>query len=227
MMKLKYLICNHKNKLTYNEVKQYVNELDKIDITKVKFIICPSIVYIYNFVKYKLAAQDISAYEEVVTGDITAKQLKSLMIDYVIIGHSERRKYLNENQDILINKINNANKYDIKVIYCINSNEKNLDSVKQIIKNDLEVMKRYLKSDAIIAYEPEWAIGKEIELDYNYISEVINYIKCFVNNNVLYGGNVNDKNIEELSKIDKIDGFLISNSSLNVTCLQKIISKMT
>ena len=96
MMKLKYLICNHKNKLTYNELKKYTNGLKNIDTSKVKFVVCPSLPYIYNFIDYELCSQDISQYEEVITGETTGKQLKELLIKYVLIGHAERRKYLKE-----------------------------------------------------------------------------------------------------------------------------------
>ena len=114
-----YLICNLKNKLTYNEVKEYIKKLKEVDTSKVDFIICPSIPYIYNFIDYTLASQDITAYEnETITGEITGKQLSSLLVKYVMIGHVERRKYLNENIDILINKIKNANENNLKVIYC-------------------------------------------------------------------------------------------------------------
>lgn len=227
MMKLKYLICNHKNKLTYNEVKRCVNELKKINISKVNFVVCPSLPYIYNFVEYKLGAQDVSGFDETLTGEITARQLKSLMVDYVIIGHTERKCLLNENNEILINKIKMANKYNIKVIYCVTENEMFLEDAKEVIKQDLELMKKYLKDDAIIAYEPKWAIGSDIELDIDYISEVIKLIKDTVNNEVIYGGHVTDKNVDNLLKIEEINGFLISNSSLDSNILQNIISKMS
>ena len=227
MMKLKYLICNHKNKLTYNEVKRCVSDLKNIDTSKVEFIVCPSLPYIYNFIDYKLGAQDVSGFDETLTGEITARQLKSLMVKCVIIGHTERRDLLNENNDILIKKIKMANEYDLKVIYCVTENEMFLDDAKEVIKQDLEIMKEYLKEDAIIAYEPKWAIGKDVNLDTDYICKVVESIKESVNNEVIYGGHVTDKNIEELLKIDGINGFLISNSSLDFNVLQNIISKMT
>lgn len=227
LMKLKYLICNHKNKLTYNEVKEYVNHLKIVDTSKVNFIICPSNVYIYNFVDYTLGAQDVSAFEDTITGEITAKQLKSLRVKYVIIGHSERREFLNESYEILINKIKNANQNNLKVIYCIYEEVKDLDSTKQKVKEELEKIKPYLNNDAIIAYEPTWAIGKDINLDYVYINEMIDYIKNIINNDLIYGGNVNDKNIFEFLKNDKINGFLISNSSLNINTLRKILYEMS
>ena len=227
MMKLKYLICNHKNKLTYNEVKRCVSDLKNIDTSKVDFIVCPSLPYIYNFIEYKLGAQDVSAYEESLTGEVSARQLNSLKISNVIIGHTERKYLLKENNEMFINKIRMANKYNIRVIYCVTENEMFLDDAKEVIKQDLQIMKEYLRDNAIIAYEPKWAIGSDIELDITYINEVIKCIKDNVDNDVIYGGHVTDDNIEKLLEIEEIRGFLISNSSLDSNILQNIISKMS
>lgn len=227
MMKLKYLICNHKNKLTYNEVKRCVSDLKNIDTSKVDFIVCPSLPYIYNFIEYKLGAQDVSAYEESLTGEVSARQLNSLKINNVIIGHTERKYLLKENNEMFINKIKMANKYNIRVIYCVTENEMFLDDAKEVIKQDLQIMKEYLRDNAIIAYEPKWAIGSDIELDITYINEVIKCIKDNVDNDVIYGGHVTDDNIEKLLEIEEIRGFLISNSSLDSNILQNIISKMS
>lgn len=227
MMKLKYLICNHKNKLTYNELKKYTNGLKNIDTSKVKFIVCPSLPYIYNFIDYELCSQDISQYEEVITGETTGKQLKELLIKYVLIGHAERRKYLKENNEVLIRKIKMANKNDIKVIYCVTEEENDLDSAKRKIKEYIDSVNLYLKDDAIIAYEPIWAIGNDLELDYNYINEIISYIKELTNKEVIYGGSVNEKNIDNFINNPQIEGFLISNSGLDLDKLSQIINKMS
>ena len=227
MMKLKYLICNHKNKLTYNELKKYTNGLKNIDTSKVKFVVCPSLPYIYNFIDYELCSQDISQYEEVITGETTGKQLKELLIKYVLIGHAERRKYLKENNEVLIRKIKMANKNDIKVIYCVTEEESDLDSAKRKIKEYIDSVNLYLKDDAIIAYEPIWAIGNDLELDYNYINEIISYIKELTNKEVIYGGSVNEKNIDNFINNPHIEGFLISNSGLDLDKLSQIINKMS
>lgn len=227
MMKLKLLICNHKNKLTYNEVKKYVDDLKNLDTSKVDFVVCPSLPYIYNFIDYKLASQDISAYDETITGEVTGTQLKNLLINYVIIGHAERRKHLHEDKETLIRKIINANKNDIKVIYCVTEEESDLDSAKKKIKEELDKVRSYLKDDAIIAYEPMWAIGNNVELDYLYIKDIINYMKTLVNNKIIYGGSVNITNIDKLLTMVEIDGFLVSNSCLNINELQKIIEKIS
>ena len=223
-----YLICNHKNRLKYDEIRDYSQNLRKINTKKVDLIVAPSLPYIYNFIDYTLAAQDISAYEdEIVTGDITGKQLESMLIKYVIIGHPERRKYYYETIDVLKNKIENANKNNIKVIYCFTDYGKDIEESKISIKNEYNSIKDILKANALIAYEPLWAIGNSQNINFNYIEEIIKYLSDLFNKEILYGGSVDDKNIEKLMKIEKVGGFLISNSSLNINVLQNIIDKIT
>lgn len=227
MMKLKYLICNHKNKLTYDEVKECVENYKKLDISKINFIVSPSFPYIYNFIEYNLASQDVSAFEETLTGEISARQLNSLKISNVIIGHAERRCLLKESKELLINKIEMANKYNLRVIYCVTENEMFLDDAKQIIAEDLNLIKEYLKENAIIAYEPKWAIGCDVELDIEYIGEIINVIKNTVDNLIIYGGHVNEANVDKILKNEEISGVMVSDASLNYQILQKIINNMT
>ena len=223
-----YLICNLKNKLSYNEVKEYCSNLKELDISKLNFIICPSYPYIYNFIDYTLGSQDITAYEDsTITGEITGRQLKSLKVEYVMIGHVERRKYLKEDIEVFKKKIENANKNNIKVIYCFTDYGDTIEDTKKIIKDEYNSIKDVLKDNSIIAYEPEWAIGSNEELDYNHITEIIDYIKEITNKDVVYGGSVNEENIKYFLTSENICGFLISNSALNIKSLQKIIMETT
>lgn len=222
-----YLICNHKNRLSYKEVKEYTKKLKDIKKNNLDLIIAPSLPYIYNFIDYTLASQDISIYEdEIITGEVTGRQLKSLAIEYVILGHPERRKYYYETIDVLKRKIENANKNNIKVIYCFTDSGKNLSESKNNLKEEYNDIKDILKDNAIVAYEPLWAISREKELDYEYINEIIEYLSIMTSRKVLYGGSVDEINVERLLKIRNIGGFLISNSSLDTTVLQKIIDKI-
>ena len=223
-----YLICNHKNKLTYKEVKEYTKKLKNIKVDNLNLIIAPSLPYIYNFIEYELASQDISVYDcDTITGDITGRQLRSLSVKYVIIGHPERRKKYYETIDILKRKIINANNNNIKVIYCFTDNGSSIEETKNSLESEYFSIKDVLKDDAIIAYEPFFAIGGSNKLDYEYTNEIINYLSKITNKNTIYGGGVDEINIEKLLKFENIDGFLISNSSLDITVLQKIIKKLT
>jgi len=115
---MKILACNLKNKLTKEEVIGFQNLLEELPIGSTKLIIFPSFVYLSFFTsqKYELGSQDISSFNETtLTGDITADQLSSLNVKYVIIGHSERRKLKNEINIDFINKINHAQEKDLKI----------------------------------------------------------------------------------------------------------------
>lgn len=221
-MKNKYIICNHKNNFTYEEALEYKNILDSFNINNEKFIICPSYIYMNIFNNYNLCSQDISAYDRCITGEVSAKQLKSMNINYTLIGHVERKIFLKENYLMLLQKIKQANNNNIRVIYCISDIEKDLTTCKKNIKEELEIVKEVLKKDAIIAYEPKWAIGKDIIIDYDYIKEVIEYIKNLIDNEIIYGGNVCDSNIEKLISWDILSGLLIGNASSDINTLQKI-----
>lgn len=226
-MKNKYIICNHKNNFTLNEIIRYKEELDKINTNNVNFIICPSFLYLNMFNNYKLGSQDISAYDRVITGEVSAKELKSLNVSYSLIGHVERKIFLKENYLFLNQKIKQANNNNIKVIYCLSELEKNIDNAKRVLKEDLDNIKNNLLEDAIIAYEPKWAIGNESNLDFEYIYEIINYISSLVSNDIVYGGSVTSNSITQLLKCHNINGFLLGNSSLNIDELNKIITLST
>ena len=222
-----YLICNYKNNLTYNEVRKLKKELELLKKDNINLIISPSNPFIYSFIKYTLASQDISIYDNNATGEISGKQLKSLMVDYVLIGHAERRKYFNEDINMLINKIKKAHENNIKVIYCFTSYSKDINETLINIESEYNKIKDYLKEEDLIAFEPEWAIGNINQLDYNYIKEVISYISSITNKNIIYGGSVNVSTIDELLKIRKINGFLVSTIASDVEKLQLVINKLT
>ena len=103
-----YLICNHKNNLTYNEIRTLKDSLKTLDIKNVKLILSPSFVYLYSFIRYPLMSQDISIYDDNKTGEISGRQLKSLFVEYILIGHVERRINFNENRQHLLDNNFNA-----------------------------------------------------------------------------------------------------------------------
>ena len=126
--------------------------------------------------------------------------------------------------EVLINKFNEALNNKLTIVYCIGESlvEYKLKNTNTVLFNELdEVLSKIDKSlikDLYIAYEPIWAIGSGMTPTSLEISNITTYIKDYLTNNnikakVLYGGSVNDKNIEELSKIDVVDGFLVGGAS--------------
>jgi triosephosphate isomerase len=157
-------------------------------------------------VNAKIAAQDCSVFSGMgaYTGEVSADMLRECGAEYVIIGHSERRKFFNETSDFINKKIKNALLAELKVIYCVSEN------FEDQIKNDLEEV----RTDVTIAYEPVSAIGTGITPSPDEVSLVVNQIKSLRLTKVLYGGSVNSDNIFDFLAIENIDGVLVGGASL-------------
>ena len=233
---MKLIIGNLKMNLTYYELKKYVAFFREKDYSNVFF--APSDIYLGKFIEAGLyaVAQDVSPYEiGAYTGDVSAIQLKSLGIDYAIVGHSERRKYYGDS--LLVNqKVIRLLEQRMKPILCIGESkeERENNSYLDVIKKELDEAFINVKSEfiqeVIIAYEPVWSIGTGLVPNNDEIKEVITFIKKHVkekhdvNVKVLYGGSVNNKCIEELEKIKEIDGYLVGGCSLKTEDFEKLIN---
>ena len=191
-------------------------------------VYCPSSIFIQKFIdnNFTVGAQDLSPFEiGSYTGDISAMQLKSVGVKYVIIGHSERRKYYHE-KEILLNKVKNAINNSIIPIYCIGETEDeyNNNLTLDVLKNEIEFIfsENLDLNNLIIAYEPIWAIGTGLIPSNDEIKRVIEYIKNYIyinyniNIKVLYGGSVNNKNIHKLEELNNVDGYLVGGCSVKV-----------
>ena len=202
-------------------------------------VICPSYIYIPYFLNYEFSvgSQNVCAYEDGgYTGEVSARQLASIGVKYTIIGHSERRIKLNES-DIEINKkVKKSLDSKLKVILCIgetleqNKLLKKESVLKKQIRNalfDIEDL-----SNVIIAYEPIWSIGTNKIPTKDELINTVNYIKELVsemyktNIKVIYGGSINEKNINDLKSVNELDGFLIGSASINPTQFTQIINKI-
>lgn len=237
----KYLVCNLKAFKNKEENLNYEKNLNQIKInSNIELIICPStpFLYIYQNNNYKLGSQDISKYEKGAhTGENTAEQLASLNVKYALIGHSERRKLFKEEESTIIEKIKKAYHNDIKPIYFVGETEdqKKYKVTKSVLEKQLihiiDEVPGYKREKIIIVYEPIWAIGSGITPTAKEIMESIKYIKDIVSDNynlnlsILYGGSVNETNIEELIKIECIDGFVLGESTKNIETLIEICNK--
>ena len=221
---MKTLMLNQKSGLLYGDIETYVTNLK---IYQKNFTVFPSSIYIKSFVEssYNTGIQNIA--EKNIgnqTGEITAQQASSIGIKTVIIGHSERRLNQKETSDVLVNKFNEALENEMNIVYCIGESlveYKNKETNSVLFKELNDVLLKIDKSslkDLYIAYEPIWAIGSGMTPTSLEIGNIVTYIKDYLSDNninakVLYGGSVNDKNIEELCKIDNLDGFLVGGAS--------------
>lgn len=232
---MKWIISNLKMNLTLPEIINYERKLSQMKF-KSPFIICPSLPFLAYFKgnNYHLGSQNVSDQEEgSLTGEVSAKQLKSLNVEYTIIGHSERRQKLLENNLQIGKKITLLFQNDICPILCIGEDEKDGD-VQRVIGYDLEEIFQNITEikNIMIAYEPVWAIGTGIIPDNDTIEEVVNYIKNWFYNhyhysvNVVYGGSVNTTNISSLNKISNLDGYLLGGMSLDIDSLEEIVKSV-
>jgi len=186
----------------------------------------------------KLGAQDCAANLKengAFTGDIAAKMIKDIGADYVIIGHSERRKFHNETKDELTQKIEAANAVNLKVVFCVGETlqEREKGETFEVIARQIDEVIETLKQqeEIIIAYEPVWAIGTGVAADIASIEKILEFIKEKLdilekNIKLLYGGSVNLENIANLSEISLIDGFLIGAASLDPDILINMNKKL-
>ena len=224
---MKTLMLNQKSSMTYEDIKTYVT---KTKSYQNKFIIFPSSIYVSYLVKngFNTGIQNIATSNAGnQTGEITAKQAVGIGSRYVIIGHSERRTNQNEGSDILINKINEAVENKLNIVYCVGENlvDYKLGNSEKFVVNELVDVLSNVKIpddlDLYVAYEPIWAIGSGLTPTNNEIKKMSTSIRKYLNDNnykdakILYGGSVNNENIESLIEVDEVDGFLIGGASCN------------
>lgn len=220
-MKKAFIVANWKSNKTIPEVAEWFRTFNNLQLTINKqIIVCPSFTLLpfvkESIVKGQLSiivgAQDISPFDEgAYTGEINEKQIKELA-EYVIIGHSERRKNFSESDDLINKKIEQAINYGIIPIVCVSS----LEQVKSL---KIEDGKKIL-----IAYEPLFAIGSGNADTPENADQMARSIKDVLGEiPVLYGGSVTSNNVSEFSKMLNINGVLIGKASLDAQEFYKII----
>ncbi len=185
----------------------------------------------------QLAGQDVSAHESGAhTGEISAKMLKELGCQYVIIGHSERRTDFGEQESLLIQKWQQLKKQELNPIYCIGESlqEYNESTTDMAIARQLEsvIAANLIDEHTVIAYEPVWAIGTGNTATPDYAQAVHAKIRHILSDKyaniaplirILYGGSVKANNAKDLYHKDDIDGFLVGGASLECEEFQGII----
>lgn len=175
--------------------------------------------------------EDKGAY----TGEISIPMIQELGCDYLLVGHSERRKYYNETDENIRRKIQKGIHSDLKVLLCIGENlkERKDSEWKKVLEKQLVfaligLNKEELQS-VLVAYEPVWAIGTGISASLEEIIETHRFLKQVMKEKLgcelplLYGGSVNEKNAFDIGSCWNVDGFLVGGASLNPDTFKKII----
>ena len=215
----------------------YAVNLEVPERDKVETVICAPSIFLRDLVKregenLKIGAQNMHYLDEgAYTGEVSAPMLRSYGVDYVVIGHSERRAYYNETDESVNLKTVQAIKYDLTPIVCCGESLeiREAGTTNEFVKN--QVVKAYQNIQAddvlktIIAYEPIWAIGTGRTATPEQANETIEAIREVIKSlygekvseqlRILYGGSVNPKNIDSLIAMPHIDGALVGGASLD------------
>lgn len=192
---------------------------------------------------FKVGAQNCSNFEKgAYTGEVSPSTLKEMGLEYVIIGHSERRAYYGEKESFLAEKMTASLANNIKPIYCVGETleerEGNIhfDIIRKQIEGGLFHLLPEQLAKVIIAYEPVWAIGTgktaspaQAQEIHGFIRNILaeKYGNLSLETSILYGGSVNDANAQELFSQPDIDGGLVGGASLKADSFAAIINAMS
>jgi len=201
-------------------------------------VICPPFTYLHLASdllgkEIKLGAQDVSAHSAgAYTGQISAAMLKDISCSYVIVGHSERRQYCGESNELVAQKFFAAKEAGLTPILCIGETdeERELGKTESVVLQQLgAIIDKYGVSgleNSVIAYEPIWAIGtgktaspEEAQAVHSILRENVANLDSSLANSlqILYGGSVKAENAQSLFSMPDIDGGLIGGASLKVS----------
>ncbi|MDO8557750.1 MAG: triose-phosphate isomerase [bacterium] len=259
-MKKKLIVANWKAYLaSQKEVKEYVSVFSR-NFGKsgaknaADVVFCPPFLYLAAFRSAHIGgvavgAQDVFWEERgPYTGEATTSMLKDAGASYVIIGHSERRRYLGENDEMVSKKLRGALEAKINVILCIGEwtkasddvgEKKTLDFIKNQLHCALAGVSRTLLKRMVVVYEPVWAISGNsgIADTPENASRMIMFIRRIIAKlydghtarslAVLYGGSVSSQNAAGFIRQDTIDGVLVGSASANPNEFLKIIAEAT
>lgn len=249
-MKYKYIVganwkCYSKSE---REVKDFLRFLlrNTKNLRKTKLIIFPSFVYLSLFKErrgnFSFGAQNMFFETQgPFTGEISPLMIKDMKAEFVILGHSERRRLFHESDEMINKKVISAFKENLIPLICIGENlrERKERKTFQVIEKQLKKSLRrvskgtLLKKEFILAYEPVWAIGKgkfcspkEIETVSLFIRKILFKIygkKVSEKAKILYGGSVNSSNIRDILTKGRVEGVLVGSASWDKRELLKML----
>lgn len=249
----KYIVAgNWKMNNTYDEGIQLCKEIlengpelgeNESCIIGAPFIHLASLSSLINGSDYQLAAQNCHAEESgAYTGEVSADMLKSVGVEYVILGHSERREYQGEDSALLLNKVKRVLSKGMYPIFCcgeqLEEREANthFELIKKQISEVLFTLTEEELSKITIAYEPVWAIGTGKTASSAQAEEMHAFIRSLIsdkfganaadNCTILYGGSCKPSNADELFACPNVDGGLIGGASLNSTDFIALIESL-
>lgn len=239
------LVANWKLNKTLNETRTYINEFTPLikDSRDIDIVLAPPFTSLYvaclalKYTNIMLAAQDVF-YEDkgAFTGEISPGMIVDAGCSHVIIGHSERRQYFQDTDEIINKKIKASKRHNLTVIFCIGESIREREQGKtfSVLKRQLEGgLKEVTADNIVIAYEPVWAIGTgktaspaQAQEAHKYIREWLTYFYAGAAKEIriIYGGSVIPDNIKSLMDCKDIDGALVGGASLGADSFAKIVN---
>jgi triosephosphate isomerase len=250
-MRQKIVAGNWKMHKNAEETEDLLNELiDKLpNDVEAQVIVAPTFINLASavdhleFTNIAIAAQNMSQFESgAYTGEISADMLKSVGVNIVIIGHSERRAYFHETDFILADKVTTALSHNMTVIFCFGEelkdrqNNQHFNIVENQLRDGLFHIKDKNWEQIILAYEPVWAIGTGETASPEQAQEMHRFIRETVRQrfgstiaedvSILYGGSVKPENAKEIFSKPDVDGGLIGGAALKATDFAAIVSSI-
>ena len=249
-MRKKIVAGNWKMNNNKQETAELIESLKLYSFpTDVRVMIAPAHTHLVQAEKLtqgwpiEVLAQNMNASESgAYTGEISAGMLKSININKVILGHSERRAYYNETDSVLKQKVETALTYDMEVVFCFGEEleERKKERHFEVVRTQLEIALFGLKpsrwSKIILAYEPVWAIGTGETASPEQAQEMHTFIRGLISLKydqnladavpILYGGSVKPANASAIFSQPDVDGGLIGGSALNAEDFAAIIQSV-
>lgn len=247
-MRTQIVAGNWKMNCNLDESQHLLNALKQKDFSKadVEVVVAPPYTNLYaahqslKDSSIKISSQNINENEKgAFTGEVSPDMLKSVGVEYVIIGHSERRAIYAESDKLLAKKVTAALKHDLKIMFCIGEvleqrkADKHFEVVKEQLENGLFHIGASDMKNVVIAYEPVWAIGTGETASPEQAQEIHEHIRKVLadkynadvaeQTSILYGGSVKPNNAKEIFAKKDVDGGLIGGASLDADSFAEIV----
>ncbi len=248
-MRQKIVAGNWKMNKNAEETEDLLNDLiDKLPNDKtVEIIVAPTFINLASAVEHleftniEVAAQNMHQSESgAYTGEISADMLKSVGVNTVILGHSERRAIFHETDAIISYKVDTALKHDMRVIFCFGEelkdrqDKQHFNVVENQLRDGLFQIDKSSWSNVVLAYEPVWAIGTGETASPEQAQEMHEFIRETVRKgfgsdiaedvSILYGGSVKPENAKEIFSKPDVDGGLIGGAALKALDFAAIVN---
>lgn len=246
-MRRKVIAGNWKMNKSPADVEEFMSAFSTlVENTQNEVILCVPYIDLFTAIEkargtdIKIGAQNMHYKDNgAFTGEISAKMLQDIGVEYVIIGHSERRQYYNETDETVNLKIKSALEHNLKPIVCVGETLEQREAgitnsfVSEQIRKAFDGIESSMLKNIIVAYEPIWAIGTGKTASSEDANDVCKCIreelkKMYANESenviIQYGGSVKSSNARELFEMSDVDGGLVGGASLDADEFSKIVN---